>query len=259
MTAKVQALFESFSSSGSIKDLGSIIDKVRDVYDLDHVVYYAVTLGHGFVLTSGAGELDQGAGFWRREASSLAALTYPGEWVRRYQEEGYGRIDPTLKAAAQSFMPVDWKRIPWDNAKKRQFLREAVEAGVGNQGLTVPVRGPNGQFAAFTINKSCDDLEWERYRAEHLGDLLVISHFFHQKVLEFENVRDHHAATDLSGRERDVLTLIAQGRSRGQAAADLHISENTVRVYLDSARFKLGALNIPHAVAIAAGRGLLSV
>ena len=37
----------------------------------------------------------------------------------------------------------------------------------------------------------------------------------------------------------------------------LQISENTLRAYIDSARHKLGALNVTHAVALALARGII--
>jgi len=40
-------------------------------------------------------------------------------------------------------------------------------------------------------------------------------------------------------------------------AERLTISEHTVRVYIESARFKLGALNTTHAVDRALSRGLI--
>jgi len=49
------------------------------------------------------------------------------------------------------------------------------------------------------------------------------------------------------------------GKNRSQIAYDLKISENTLRVYIDSARHKLGALNIPHAVAIGIHRGIINI
>lgn len=261
MTSKIERLLETFPSADSIENLGDVVDAIRNIYDLDHVIYYAVSLGRSHMLASrsGAGMLSAQAGFWRREAASLAALTYPGEWVTRYQEAGYTRIDPTIESAMQSFMPVDWHAIAWNTPKKRAFLREAIECGIGNQGYTIPIRGPDGQFAAFTINKSCPDDVWERYIAEFSRDFMLIANFFHQKVLELEKLFGAPPAPSLSSRERDALNLIAQGRSRGQIADDLSISENTLRVYLDSARHKLAALNIPHAVAIATSRGILNI
>ena len=55
------------------------------------------------------------------------------------------------------------------------------------------------------------------------------------------------------------MTLIAVGYSRAQIADRLSISEHTLRVYIESARFKLGALNTTHAVARAMSCGLIVV
>ena len=55
------------------------------------------------------------------------------------------------------------------------------------------------------------------------------------------------------------MTLLAIGYSRAQVAETLAISEHTLRVYIESARFKLGAANTTHAVARALSRGLIVV
>jgi len=49
------------------------------------------------------------------------------------------------------------------------------------------------------------------------------------------------------------------GYGRGQVAEMLQISEHTLRAYIESARFKLGALNTTHAVARAISEGLIVV
>jgi DNA-binding CsgD family transcriptional regulator len=49
------------------------------------------------------------------------------------------------------------------------------------------------------------------------------------------------------------------GQRRAQVADSLKISESTLRVYIDSARHKLGALNVFHAVAIAVKTGIIKV
>jgi DNA-binding CsgD family transcriptional regulator len=254
-------LLEGLPERASIDDLGLLIERIKTVFELEHVAYLAVSLGQNILLSSddGAGVLSKGTGFWRRESGLLATVTYAPEWGDRYVEEDYVRIDPVHEGAQRSFLPVDWKTLPWDTKKRRQFLREAIECGIGNQGYTVPVRGPDGQFALFTINKNCADDEWQKYLAENRSDILVTAHYFHQKVLEIEKVFGTLPPVQLSARERDVLSMIALGKNRSQVAYDLNISENTLRVYLDSARHKLGALNIPHAVAMAVNRGLISM
>ena len=119
------------------------------------------------------------------------------------------------------------------------------------------MRGPGGQLAVFTVNKQCKNEDWAMLLAEHRTDFMLLAHFTHQQVLKLAGHEHSHTARPLSNRERDAIRLIASGASRGQAADKLGISENTFRVYIDSARHKLGALNIPHAVALAAHRGII--
>jgi len=61
----------------------------------------------------------------------------------------------------------------------------------------------------------------------------------------------------LSGREREVLHLVAEGLPTKQIAVSLSISERTVKFHVNSIFRKLGADNRAQAVALAAQRGLL--
>ena len=64
-------------------------------------------------------------------------------------------------------------------------------------------------------------------------------------------------APRLSAREREVLGLVAQGRSNKEIAAALKIVERTVKFHVTSIFNKLGAENRAQAVAIAKERGLV--
>ena len=123
----------------------------------------------------------------------------------------------------------------------------------------MPVRGPNGQYALFTITDTCDDEAWEKFIEEKKHELILIAHTFNQKALEFEEGVFNPNRAQLSPRELCTLALLGKGRNRAQAAAELAISENTLRVYIESARHKLGALNTTHAVARALAAGLIVV
>jgi two-component system response regulator DesR len=61
----------------------------------------------------------------------------------------------------------------------------------------------------------------------------------------------------LSDRERQILQRAGEGRSSAEIAADLHLSEGTVRNYLSEAIAKLGAANRTDAARIARTRGWL--
>ncbi|MEU4377016.1 response regulator transcription factor [Pseudonocardia alni] len=64
-------------------------------------------------------------------------------------------------------------------------------------------------------------------------------------------------ASPLSERERDVLRVVADGRTAAAAAAELHLTEGTVRNYLSSAIGKTGARTRGEALRIAEERGWL--
>lgn len=64
-------------------------------------------------------------------------------------------------------------------------------------------------------------------------------------------------ADPLSDRERKILQRAAEGRSSAEIAAELRLSEGTVRNYLSEAMAKLGAANRIDAARIARARGWL--
>ncbi len=236
-TQPLERILEDLEQADGLAALQVASEALRDHYRIDHVVYHWV---------DSAGD-QYGCG------------TYSVAWQERYLDRNYLRVDPVILGCFQRFHPVDWKRLDWSSKQARAFQAEAIEYGVGNQGFSVPIRGPNGQFALFTVSHSCDDATWAEWTHTHRRDLILIGHYFNQKALEFEPDRTPEQSQALSPREVDAMTLLAMGYSRAQVASSLSISEHTLRVYIESARFKLGALNTTHAVARAMSRGLIVV
>lgn len=91
-------------------------------------------------------------------------------------------------------------------------------------------------------------------RAVHAGESYLAPRIA-TKVLAELGPRKRPAA--LSHREREVLRLVAGGRSNKQIAQALAITERTVKFHVTSILNKLGAENRAQAVALAAQRGLI--
>ena len=233
----LESYIEQLQSVGTLDELNDQVVALRDLLDVEHVVYHSV---------NSTGE-------------QYAALTYSPEWVQHYLDQDYSRVDPVVLACYRRFHPIDWKRLDWSSKSSRNFMGEAVDNGIGNQGFSVPIRGPSGQFALFTVSHNASDDSWKLYTEEHTRDLLLMSHFVNQKALEIERGTDRVQMVSLSPRETDALTMLAMGYNRAQAADSLSISEHTLRVYIESARFKLAAMNTTHAVARALSQGLLII
>ena len=233
----LEGFIERLGRVRTLEGLNAIVVGLRDALDIDHVVYHSV---------NSTGE-------------QYAALTYSPDWVDQYLVEDYARVDPVVQGCLRRFHPVDWGQLDWTSRSAKQFRGEASASGIGGQGLSVPIRGPSGQFALFTVSAETGDDTWARFAVERTGEVILASHFINEKALELERGSDTAPVAALSPREVDALTLLATGKSRAQAADNLSISEHTLRVYIESARFKLAAANTTHAVARALSQGLLLV
>lgn len=70
-------------------------------------------------------------------------------------------------------------------------------------------------------------------------------------------VETQNLASLLTERQRQVLSLAAQGHTDYGIALALNCSRRTVKAHLQGARDRLGALNTTHAVAIALARQII--
>lgn len=140
-TPQIADLLLQLEQAEEHDELQRLSEEFRTALGVDHLVYHWV---------SSTGE-NYGVG------------TYSPEWIARYLEMGYLRIDPVILGCYRRFHPVEWKRLDWSSKSAREFRTDAIRYGVGNQGFSVPIRGPNGQFALFTVSHNCDDDEWEDY------------------------------------------------------------------------------------------------
>jgi DNA-binding CsgD family transcriptional regulator len=153
--------------------------------------------------------------------------------------------------------PIDWKRLDWSSKAARAFRADSIAHGVGSQGFSVPIRGPSGQFALFSVSSDRDDAAWAEFTRTHQREVILAGLLINQTALDLASGRMPEPARGLSPRETDALTFLAMGYGRGQVADMLSISEHTLRAYIEGARLKLGALNTVHAVARAVSEGLI--
>jgi DNA-binding CsgD family transcriptional regulator len=216
--------------------LGAAMAELRDAFEVSHVTYHA---------------LRACGGQW-------GATTYAPDWVRGYLAQGLDRVDPVVAGCFAGFGPIDWRRLDWTPRPARRLLGEGIAAGLGNQGVSLPIRGPSGQFAIFTVNHDASDARWARMRGTLVQDMLLVAHYVNARALSLDGAAAGPTRR-LSPREAEVLTQLAAGCSRAQAAERLAISEHTLRAYVESARNKLGAQNTVHAVAHAMARGLIAL
>jgi two-component system, NarL family, response regulator DesR len=115
---------------------------------------------------------------------------------------------------------------------RQGYLRRALEAGA----------------VGYVLKDSPSSRLADAIRRAHAGN----------RVVDSELAADAWGAEDpLSDRERQVLRLAGEGCSGAEIAAELHLSEGTVRNYLSEAIVKTGGRNRVDAARIARDRGWL--
>lgn len=235
MTTSLEIFLDRLQTTTTLDQVQRLVFGLRDDYAVEHAIYHVVG----------------------NTGDEYGALTYDPAWVGHYIDNQYFRIDPVVTEGLKSHGPIDWRRLDWSGRAARGLIGEAVSEGVGKQGYSIPIRGANGQIALFSATSFDRDTQWDRFGAQNLNDLVLAGYYIHQRAAEIMGAGGDGPVAPLSPRERDVLTLLAIGRSRAEAAEALQISEHTLRVYVDTARMKLGARNTIHAVAAAMTQGLI--
>ena len=174
----LESLLSALEQSDSLEGMQRVIEALRAYYGVAHLVYHWVD----------------------SRGDQYGCGTYSDAWRQKYLDETYLRIDPVVQGCYQRFHPVDWKRLDWSSKAAREFAKVAAEYGVGNQGFSIPIRGPNGQFALFTVHDTCDDRTWAGFTQSNRRDLILIAHYFNEKALEFEPARQPGQQQPLSPR-----------------------------------------------------------
>lgn len=237
MTLKLEQFIESINSSKTYEELFEVLLALRDELQVSHIVYHSIN----------------------RNGEPFALASYSADWANYYGGEELFKIDPVVLAAFHKFHPYNWKDLSWDKKPQRQLLLDASEGGVGNQGLSLPIRGPNGEFSLMSVSHACTDLVWYKFIKHHMSDLLLLAHYIHHVARSIEYPERDQTYATLSPRELDALRLLGVGLNRARIADQLKISEHTLRVYIESARHKLSAANTTHAVAKAVSGGLIAL
>jgi NarL family two-component system response regulator YdfI len=120
------------------------------------------------------------------------------------------------------------------------------------------VRGLRAGARGYLLKDTGRNVLFDTIRAAARGESLLPSAVVEKMVAHLAEPKPEPAATgNLSGREREVLALLAQGATNKGIAARLHITERTVKAHVTGIFNKLGVSSRAEAVAVALRGGLL--
>jgi LuxR family transcriptional regulator, quorum-sensing system regulator CinR len=181
--------------------------------------------------------------------------TYPAAWVSHYLLHNLVTSDPILQKAVAAQSAFDWSEAPITAAGVR-MMEMAMSFGLGAQGYSMPCSDSLGRKSVLSLNsrKSRDD--WRAFLQMHAATLATIGRDLHIKAIAEATVGVAEQP-QLSPREHECLVWTAAGKTYGEIAIILDLSEHTIRSYLKVARLKLDSVSMAQAVAKASSMGLI--
>jgi predicted ATPase/DNA-binding CsgD family transcriptional regulator len=211
---------------------------------------------HAFALTSEALALDRARGYQRGVARSLHDLgelaleRSPGEALEYFSESlaGFAECDdPGHMAQNLMCMAACLARLNHTLAAAR--LLGAADVRFEQSGFAVPysLRSVHDNLVTrITCDLGAERFHVERTAGRHLSiiDAMALARIDTPKL-----ETPASDSTALTAREREVLRLLAEGRSNRDIAAQLFISAGTVKVHVASI---LAKLDLPSRTAAAA-------
>jgi len=234
----LQDMIARFERATENHDLYKIIWDSKSRFGLKNVAYLGYNLG----------DLSK--------LEPFSIVTYSEDWIKHYRANKYVEFDPVLKAVHKSILPLDWNTLELSSRKSRHFFNEAISAGVGRYGLSIPVQGRNGDFSVLSLTFDDDLDDWNHFKAFHMRDFQILAVYFHNSVLEINQIRP--PVFDLSERELEVLFWAACGKTAEESAIILGITKRGIRFHVGNILIKLNAANMAHAVAKAINYRLIN-
>ena len=118
------------------------------------------------------------------------------------------------------------------------------------------VRGLRAGARGYLLKDAGRKALFEAIRAAARGESLLPPAVVEKVVAHLAEPRPARSGT-LSGREQEVLAMLADGAANKEIAARLHITERTVKAHVTSIFNKLGVNSRTEAVAVALRSGLM--
>ncbi|MGY5795259.1 LuxR family transcriptional regulator len=194
----------------------------------------------------------------RRAPSDLRMmLNYPNEWLKRYSEMEYGKIDPIINKSRKRERAFRWSELYNDASTtelERRIFDEAATFGL-RSGISVPMHGPYGSFAVISF---AHPLERE-FDNRTISYLQLAAAHFHLEFAKFANQSCMENTPDLSLREKECILWVARGKSSWDIGTILGISYNTVNFHIKNVMRKLDVTSRTVAAVKALNSGIIEL
>jgi len=190
------------------------------------------------------------------EPKTIMLNNYPQAWQKRYVEQRYVKVDPTVKHCMTSLQPLVWSSQSANTQAEKDFWEEARSYGL-NVGWAQSSRDFIGTRGMLTLARSSDQLSEKEQKAQYTN-MYWLTQTVHSSIAKIVNdVEFSQFNLYLTSREKEALRWTAEGKTSAEIAQILGVTERTVNFHLCNSMQKLNVNNKISAAIRAIMLGLL--
>ena len=232
----MDALRQRFTSAGTMDELHAVCRDYSEALGFQHFVY-ALRVPTHFA-----------------DARLIMVDGYPPDWVKHYFEQHHFDADPVMAYCAQHVVPMCWSDLSLEpGSQAERMMLEAAGFGL-RDGVTMPLHSPQGELGILSFAVDAAPKEARLVCQNALLQIQMIVGYLHEAVRRVSGLVDNSGPV-LTSREIECLRWAADGKTSGEIAQLLGLSESTANFHMNNAMRKLDVVNRQQAVAKATLQG----
>lgn len=202
------------------------------------------------------------------EPDVVMLSTMPDAWNYQYQSKQQNRIDPYLSICCQSYQPMKTGGEYVDDydyltPEQVSFIKEAsIQSGfTAGASFVMRRKGTGPDYGGWNIGTSLSREAFDQSYDENEHNWRLTAMYIHERLLavfdQDQQERNNYQSSELTQRQIDCLTLLAQGERIQHIADALNIKAVTVDHHISEAKKRLSATTREQAIARAMLKGVL--
>jgi DNA-binding CsgD family transcriptional regulator len=193
----------------------------------------------------------------RPPGAPIIWATREDDWLFEYIRDHHTQLKSLATFGNQRMLAINLQIALGSVGHPRKSARQITPSDIRSV-LMVPVRGLLGDQSLLVVSTDDCATDWQEKQRAIAPNLILIAQYVHHQAMVEAGIYNRLESVHLSPREAECLHWTASGKTVEDIATIVNISPRVTRAHLDSARRKLNASNIAHAVARAVSLGLVA-
>ena len=164
---------------------------------------------------------------------------YSFDWRKRYDEQKFGYVDPTVSHCANKLTPLIWSPNIFSARRQREMYEEACGHGL-RSGITLPIHGAHGELGILSfVSDMKPSKRFQQEAHSRFPKLSYFRDFIFETSLRFMKPPElPEKPPHVTPSELECLKWCVAGKCSWDIAKILHCSEPTINFHFKNLRRK---------------------